>query len=87
MSAEEYAEWLVYWQVEPWGDWRADLRSAIVASLLRNAHRAEGERAFSIPDFMPFDRAADTADAEPEEDEAWATLKRLFPPNAASEPA
>ena len=34
MPGRLWAQWCEYWQAEPWGEERADLRSAMVARLL-----------------------------------------------------
>jgi len=52
-------EWIAFHSLEPWGEERADLRAAIVASTIANVNRAKGQPAFKVADFMPeFDRAA-----------------------------
>lgn len=55
MSSREYAEWRAYYDLEPFGERRADLRSATVCAVTANALGG----AHSKPaDFMPdFDRA------------------------------
>lgn len=37
-DAHELAEWMVYYGIEPWGEERADIRSANIAMLINNAH-------------------------------------------------
>ena len=46
---------MAYYELEPFGEERADLRSAIVASTVANAHRDPKRRrkAFRPLDFMP----------------------------------
>lgn len=46
-------EWMAYAQVEPFGETRADLRAAIVASTVANVFRGKKQRAFKPADFMP----------------------------------
>ncbi len=55
MSSREFAEWMAFYQVEPWGEERADLRSGIVASTVANAHRdpKKRKRPFKPEDFIP----------------------------------
>lgn len=48
------ADWLAYAEIEPFGDFRADVRAGIVASTIANVHRGKGQRAFGAADFMPF---------------------------------
>jgi hypothetical protein len=54
MSASELAYWAAYFDQEPWGEERADLRSAIVASTIANVNRGKGRKPFRPRDFMPF---------------------------------
>jgi hypothetical protein len=55
MSSREFAEWLAYFELEPFGEERADLRSGIVASTIANVNRdpKRRRRAFRPEDFMP----------------------------------
>lgn len=55
MPAQELVDWAAYYEIEPFGDWRADYRMAIQASLLANIHRNEEKqpRPFTPEDFMP----------------------------------
>ena len=49
-------EWRALYEVEPWGERRADLRAGIIASTTYNMHRGRGP-ALKADDFMPdFDR-------------------------------
>lgn len=59
ISSNEFAEWMAYSKIDPFGEERADLRSAIIATVFANAHRAKGRRVFRVTDFMPqFDRSS-----------------------------
>lgn len=61
------AEWLAYFQLEPWGEERADLRAGIVASTIANVNRpAKRKQAYAPKDFMP------RFGAEPEDAETTA---------------
>ena len=51
-NSRQYSEWRAYYEVEPWGEERADLRSAIIACTIANVNRAKG-KAFKPSDFMP----------------------------------
>lgn len=67
MSALEFSEWLAYYQLEPFGDERADLRMAILASLIANANRDKKKRkkAFDPKDFIPqFGKEAQTPEQQ-----------------------
>lgn len=55
MSSREFAEWMALYDLELFGDKRADLRAAIVASTVANVNRDPKKRrkAYSPEDFMP----------------------------------
>ncbi|MEM4234433.1 MAG: DUF4035 domain-containing protein [Candidatus Methanomethylicaceae archaeon] len=53
MPWSELAVWLAYSNIEPFGEQRADLRSAIVSAVIANCHRASGVAPYSPSDFMP----------------------------------
>ena len=53
ISSRELAEWMQYYELEPFGEERADLRAAIVATTIANSNRRKGKRAFKPADFMP----------------------------------
>lgn len=53
MSSAEFTEWMAFYQLEPFGEERADLRSAIVATTVANAHRGKHQRPYRVEEFMP----------------------------------
>jgi hypothetical protein len=55
ISGKQLTEWIAYAELEPFGEWRADLRIAILASLIANANRDQKLKPtpFEISDFMP----------------------------------
>ena len=55
MPSRLLSEWMAFYQLEPFGDARGDLRAAIVASTVANAHRdpKKRRRAFRPDEFMP----------------------------------
>ena len=53
MGSDEFSEWLAFYQLEPFGDYRADYRSGVVASTFANAHRVKDASPFRPEDFMP----------------------------------
>lgn len=55
MSASELHEWRAYYELEPFGEWRADVRMAMMSSLIANINRDPQKRskAFGWNDFMP----------------------------------
>lgn len=50
MTGRQVAEWRAYYQIEPFGEYRADLRSAIIASTFANCF---SRKRFKVEDFMP----------------------------------
>ena len=51
-SSSELSEWLAFYSVEPFGELRADFRSAVVACTIANSNRGKG-KAYKPNDFMP----------------------------------
>ena len=39
ITSVQLTEWMAYYSLEPWGEWRADLRMARIAALLANINR------------------------------------------------
>lgn len=61
ISSRDFAEWLAYSRLEPWGEERDDLRMGIIAATIANANRGKNQKAYKPADFIP--------DFEPESDE------------------
>lgn len=62
IDSREFSEWQAYWQLEPWGEGRDDLRAGIIASTMANLWRGADTPPFTPTDFMPqFDRVAEEA--------------------------
>jgi len=53
MSYREIRDWMAIYKIEPFGEYRADLRSAIVACVIANANRGKNAPPFKVDDFMP----------------------------------
>lgn len=53
MSSAQFAEWMAYSALEPWGEERDDLRMAITASTIANGNRGKNQKPFKPQDFMP----------------------------------
>ena len=62
LTEQELTEWIAYYNMEPFGEYRADLRSAQICQILANAHRDSSKKPtpFTIRDFMLFNRAVVT---------------------------
>jgi len=65
---------MAYYRLEPFGEERADVRSAIVAAVIANANRdaKKRKRPFKISDFIP------QFDAEPQSAEAKLQLVEML---------
>lgn len=65
ISSAQFAEWLAYSRLEPWGEDRDDLRMGIMASVIANSNRGKGKKPYKpqdfMPDFEPRDEAATIA--------------------------
>lgn len=61
ISSRELSEWMAYYDLEPFGEERADLRAGIIASVTANANRdAKKGKAYRPQDFMPdFEKASE----------------------------
>ncbi|MFA5161866.1 MAG: DUF4035 domain-containing protein [Elusimicrobiales bacterium] len=53
VSSRELTEWQTYYELEPFGEDRADLRAGIVASTVANVSRKSGTKPYKAQDFMP----------------------------------
>ena len=55
ISGQQFTEWIAYAKLEPFGEERADLRMAILATLIANAIRDPDKQPtpFEVSDFMP----------------------------------
>ena len=53
ISSAQFAEWMAYSRLEPWGEDRDDLRMGIVASVIANSNRGKGKKPYKPQDFMP----------------------------------
>lgn len=53
ITSAQFAEWLAYSRVDPWGEDRDDLRMGIMASVIANSNRGKGKKPYKPQDFMP----------------------------------
>lgn len=65
LSSTEFTEWMAYYTLEPFGQWRDNWHSAQLASLLYNINRGKN-KALETADFMYLDpeSAQDKRDQE-----------------------
>jgi len=92
LSYAEFQEWCWYYQIEPWGEDRADLRAGIVSSTIANYAgkvRSEGTQQAMPADFMPYLERPEPAEPAVDEERpltdeelaAWADAAIFgFPP-------
>ena len=53
ISSRQFAEWMAYGRLEPFGEERDDLRMGIVASVIANSNRGKNQKPYKPGDFMP----------------------------------
>jgi len=53
LDAAELAEWEALYSVEPWGEVRGDLQTALLAAVLANQWREKGKSKAAVKDFLP----------------------------------
>lgn len=53
MSASEFAEWIAYSKMFPFGENQDSIRAGTVASAIVNIHRRKGAKALRWQDFFP----------------------------------
>jgi hypothetical protein len=51
MPSDVFAEWLAFFRVSPWGEYRADLRAGIIASTVATMN-STGRHTYKPSDFM-----------------------------------
>lgn len=77
MSAAEFAAWMRYANLEPFGERRADARAALVAMIVNNRMRGENEQGRPFEDFLLPTGEAPTL-ARPSPAELRAKLRVVF---------
>jgi hypothetical protein len=68
MGSRELSEWMAYNELDPIGEYRADLRMGILAATVANTGYARPQEAMAPADFMP-DFLGRSADGEPDNDQ------------------
>jgi len=53
MDAQEFAEWLAFDQIEPFGANREDQRTGLIASTIVNVNKKPGKTPSKWSDFLP----------------------------------
>lgn len=52
IDSREFAEWMAFGRIEPWGEERDDIRSAMLLQFLFNSFRGEKQKAAKLEDFL-----------------------------------
>lgn len=52
MSSNEFADWIAYYQLQPFGPYRGDVQAAMVACTIANANAKKGTH-YAPKDFIP----------------------------------
>lgn len=53
IDSRELAEWMAYDRLEPFGEQRGDVRTAIVAQTVANTHRGPKQKPYKLDAFLP----------------------------------
>jgi hypothetical protein len=52
IDSAELSEWEAYYNLEPWGQLKEDIRTGIIASTMANVNRGKDTKAFTYNDFV-----------------------------------
>ncbi len=75
IGSDELTEWMAFYQLEPFGDFRSDFRSGLLAATIANANRTKDAKAFTPEDFMPF--VTGLLDKQPEKMDSKLNIARF----------
>ena len=79
MTSAELAEWRAFDRVEPFGEYRADLRMGILAATIVNINRGKRAKPVVPRDFMPFPREGERRSrGKPDPDALSKALRAAF---------
>ena len=53
LSSKELTEWMIYYELEPFGEDREDFRMGVVASTIANVNRSKNSKVYKPQDFIP----------------------------------
>ena len=63
VSSRELTEWMIYSQLEPFGQETQYIGPAITSTILANVNRKKGDKAHKVDEFMPkFEQTKQTPD-------------------------
>jgi len=70
MTEAQFAEWVAYYQIEPWGTLVTDQQMAVWKAMYSNAHRPKGKRARKPEEYLLYkERTLDASELYEDEDE------------------
>lgn len=52
LTFQQFRDWKIYASLEPFGEWRADVRTAHIVSTLINVNRGKGQRVVTVEEAM-----------------------------------
>lgn len=58
IDSAEFADWMAYYRIEPFGERMSDLRTGIIAATVANANRGKKQKALHPIDFLPWAKPA-----------------------------
>lgn len=53
ITSREFVEWMAFYRLEPWGEWRGDYQAGMVCSTVANIVRKKGSGRYKPSDFIP----------------------------------
>lgn len=84
MSSYEFAEWMAFFKIQPYGETRMDFRFAALQATITNVmtRTKNSDPIKTAQDFMPdFEKALDeqeTQEQVPEHERVWNRIKSVF---------
>lgn len=83
MSSKEFAEWMAFYRIQPFGERRADFRFGSLQALMANVNRDPKKSKEFTPDmFTPdFEKALDEQEAQdaiPAHEQVWNKIRSVF---------
>jgi hypothetical protein len=86
ISSNKFTEWMAFGQLEPFGPRQDDRRAGMLASVLANIYRAEGQEPYTERDFMPCTPENRPDESGPDFRVLMAKMGTLIKPPTAQEP-
>lgn len=79
VSPSEFGVWFAAYRLSPWGEWRDDFQSGLLASIIANVNRDPKRRAepFSATDFM-YDQMVEAHEASKKAETISRNMRDFF---------